>query len=313
MKQRLNNLAIVLLIILMMSAGCDPYEDYIEDFDFSIAYFSTQKPLRTIVAYDAMSFKVGVALGGKRTNETSEVIGFELDPSLLDNPEVVGNNQFELLPDNYYSIDGEEMVVPVGEFIGDVTVNLNTELFTTDSLSSQNHYAIPLRITSSTTDSVAIGSFDESGNSIVTAKDYTVVVVKYISPLQGTYYKQGVQKELDAEGVELNEVVYNDPDLVKNPTWELLTVNRYSVSTSGVGSFDDGSLVLSLDRATNQASITTESAAITELSGKGSYDPEQGVFQLDYTFQRQGRSYAVSERLTIRQAPEKDLRFEEWQ
>src|SRR3546814_12648720 len=68
-------------------SGCSPYEDFIEDFDFSVVYFGTQKPLRTIVAYDDMSFKVGVALGGKRTNEVREVIGFEVDPSLLSDPD----------------------------------------------------------------------------------------------------------------------------------------------------------------------------------------------------------------------------------
>src|SRR5690606_14829324 len=140
----------------------------------------------------------------------------------------------------------------------------------------------------------------------------TIVVVKYISPLHGTYYKQGVQKELDADGTEVNEAVYNDPDLIKNQTWNLVTVNRSAVSTPGVGTFNNGSLVLSLDRETNQVAISTESTAITGLSGQGSYDPEGGVFQLDYSFQTQGRFYAVSEKLTIRQAPELDLRFEEW-
>lgn len=312
MKQRLNNIAIGLVVTLIVAAGCNPYEDFIEDFDYSVVYFGTQKPLRTIVAYDDMSFKVCVALGGKRTNEVREVVGFEIDPSLLDDSDIVGNNQFELLPDDYYTIDGQEMVVPVGKFIGDVTVNLNAERFTADPLSQQNHYAIPLRITSATTDSIAVGSFDELGNSITAPKDYTIVVVKYISPLHGTYYKQGVQKELDGDGAELNQIVYNDPDLIKNQTWNLVTVNRSAVSTPGVGTLNNGSLVLSLDRETNQVTISTESTAITELSGQGSYDPEGGVFQLDYSFQTQGRFYTVSEKLTIRQAPELDLRFEEW-
>ena len=204
------------------------------------------------------------------------------------------------------------MVVPAGKFIGDVKIILNTALFTADEKSLTNHYAIPLKITGSTTDSVARGSFDDLGNAIIAPKDYTIVVVKYISPLHGTYYRQGVQKEVDETGAEVDEVVYNNPDLVKNPTWTMQTVNRLTIATPGIGDFNNGSLILSLNEETNEVSISTESPAIAELSGQGTYDPEVGVFQLDYSFKRQGKSYAVAEKLTIRQAPEKDLRFEEW-
>ena len=307
-----KNLFTSLFVALIMVTACSPYEEFIEDFDYSIVYFGTQKPLRTIVAYDDMSFKVGVALGGKRTNAVNETVGFEIDPSLLDDPAIVGDNLFELMPSDYYEIDGQEMVVPVGKFIGDVTVKLNTNLFTADPQATQNHYAIPIRIKNATTDSVATGAFDDTGNVITAPKDYTIVVVKYISPLHGTYYRQGIQKEFDEAGEELEEVTYNDPDLIKNATWNIQTVDRYSVSTPGFGNFNNGALLLSLDPETNQVTISTESPAIVGLSGQGTYDPVSRVFQLDYSFQREGRDYQVSEKLTIRQAPELDLRFEEW-
>lgn len=313
MKQRLNdNVVIGVLTTLILAVGCKPYEDFVEDFDFSIVYFGTQKPLRTIVAYEEMSFKVGVALGGKRTNAVNETVNFEIDPSLLDDPAIVGGNPFELMPSDYYEIDGQEMVVPVGKFIGDVTVKLNTDLFTADPKATQNHYAIPIRIKSATTDSVATGAFDDTGNVITVPKDYTIVVVKYISPLHGTYYRQGVQKEFDEAGAKLDEITYNDPDLIKNATWDIQTVDRYSVSTPGFGTFNNGSLLLSLDSETNQVTISTGSPAIVGLSGQGTYDPVSRVFQLDYSFERDGRDFQVSEKLTIRQAPELDLRFEEW-
>src|SRR5690606_30425560 len=106
MRQRLNSVVIGLFIAVISVTGCSPYEDFVEDFDFSIVYFSTQNPLRTVVAYDEMSFKVGVALGGKRTNDAPEMVNFEIDPSLLGNPDIVGDNEFELLPDDYYTIEG---------------------------------------------------------------------------------------------------------------------------------------------------------------------------------------------------------------
>src|SRR5690606_30900262 len=144
--KRTKNIFIGLLLIVV--ASCSPYDEFTEDVDFSIVYFGTQKPLRTIVAYDEMSIKVGVALGGKRTNETGETVDYVIEPALLEDLDIIGNHQFELLPSDYYTIEGAEMVVPAGEFIGDVTVRLNTALFTADEKSLTNHYAIPLKIMS---------------------------------------------------------------------------------------------------------------------------------------------------------------------
>ena len=310
MKKSIKNIGLILLLVHFLA--CDPYEEFIGDFDFSIVYFGTQRPLRTIVAYDDMNFRVGVALGGKRTNDVNEIVEFEVDPSLLSDPEIVGNNEFQLLPQEYYVFSDDVMIVNAGTFIGDVTVTLNRDAFTADPLATENHYALPLRVLNSTTDSVAVGEFDETGNAITAPKDYTIVVVKYISPLHGTYYKQGVQVEIGDDGDVIDEEEYNHPDLIRNPTWDLSTINRFSVSTSGVGSFGNGSLILALDEENNEVSVTSESPAIFGLTGEGVYDPEKRTFELEYSFQRDGRQYQVSELLTIRQAPENDLRFEEW-
>ncbi|TVP52347.1 MAG: DUF1735 domain-containing protein [Mongoliibacter sp.] len=310
MKKYFKNIGLILALIHFLA--CSPYEEFITDFDFSIVYFGTQRPLRTIVAYDDMNFKVGVALGGKRTNEVNEIVEFEVDPSLLSDSDIVGNNEFELLPQEYYAFSNDVMVVNAGTFIGDVTVTLNRDAFTDDPLATGNHYALPIRITNTSTDSVAVGVFDETGNAITAPKDYTIVVVKYISPLHGTYYKQGIQVEVGNDGEVIGEEEYNNPDIIRNPTWNLATINRFSVSTSGVGTFGNVALILSLDEESNEVSVSSESPGIFGLSGTGTYDPENRTFDLEYSFQREGRQYEVTELLTIRQAPENDLRFEEW-
>lgn len=310
MKKSLKIIGLVSVLVHFLA--CSPYEEFINDFDFSIVYFGTQRPLRTIVAYDDMSFRVGVALGGKRTNQVNEIVEFEVDPNLLLDPEIVGDNEFQLLPQEYYALSDDVMIIRQGTFIGDVTVTLNRDAFTADPLATGNHYALPLRILNATTDSVAMGVFDEMGTSIIAPKNYTIVVVKYISPLHGTYYKQGTQVEIGTDEEVIGEVVYNHPDLIRNPTWDLATINRFSVSTPGVGTFGNASLILSLDQENNEVSISSDSPAIFGLTGEGVYNPENRTFQLDYSFQRDGRQYQVSELLTIRQAPELDLRFEEW-
>src|SRR3989337_1576313 len=147
-------------ILLTSLFSCEPYEEYVKDFDYTVVYFGSQKPLRTIVAYDDMQFKVGVTLGGKRENTVEEFATFEIDPSLLENPDLMGDNNFTLIPPEYYSLsNANTMVIPKGRFIGDVTVTLNREAFTSDPLANLNTYALPLRLITTSADSISSGTF----------------------------------------------------------------------------------------------------------------------------------------------------------
>ena len=82
------------ILISSLLFSCKKYEDYTNDYDFSAVYFGTQKPLRTIVAYDDMQFKLGVVLAGKRENRIDETVNFTIDPGLLTT--VPGANSFTL-------------------------------------------------------------------------------------------------------------------------------------------------------------------------------------------------------------------------
>ncbi|WP_215224768.1 BT_3987 domain-containing protein [Echinicola shivajiensis] len=310
---RHNKIIFALALLITGFYSCAPYEEYIEDFDYSIVYFGTQKPLRTIVAYDNMEFKVGVALGGKRTNPVDEYAEFEIDPSILDDENLTEGNEFELLPASYYSLSDENrMVIPAGEFIGDITVSLDREAFTQDPNATSNTYALPIRISSSSLDSIASGSFDEGGNVINSPKDYTILVVKYISAYHGTYYHKGTQQELDENGEIIDEIVYNNDDLIKNGTWALETVSRNQVLTPQIGNKQNGNMILTVDEGSNTVSFRTESEQIENLEGSGTYNEEERAFYLDYSFTRNGKNFAVKDTLIIRQAPELDLGFEEW-
>jgi hypothetical protein len=311
MYKRIRSLLLCLLALGFFS--CEKYEDYIKDYEFSAVYFAAQKPLRTIVAYeDDMSFKVGVALAGKRANLEPEWVTYQIDPSLL------AGTGFTLLPESYYSItnsntgEANKMVVPKGMFIGDVTVTLNREAFTSDPLATQNTYALPLRLLETSADSILSGKFDDNGNELMAAKNYTVLVVKYISPLHGTYYHKGLQQELNAAGAVVNETVFRNKDLSKNQTWDLSTLALQEVQTSGAGTFAPQGLKLTRNQDNTVAIEKATGSAITLLEGAGNYQPEKREFYLNYKFTNQGKTYSVADTLILRQAPEKDLRFEEW-
>ncbi|MBC9797179.1 DUF1735 domain-containing protein [Sinomicrobium weinanense] len=306
----IRKITIIVLIFTTM-VSCEKYEDYVEDYDFTIAYFNSQKPLRTVVAYDEMQFKVGVAMGGKRYNTVEETATFVIDPSLLDNEVLDGAGAFKLLPEAYYSLsNGNTMTFPEGRYIGDVTVTLNREEFITDSLSTSNTYALPVRITETSLDSIASGSFDDQGNQVTAPKNYAIVVIKYISRYQGTYYHTGNQLETTSDG-QTNEVVYDHPDLVKNGTWNLSTINANTVETSGMGNFNDAGLILHIDEG-NTVDLSTVSSEVTNFSGSGTYDPEDRSLSLEYSFTRGDSDYTVTEVLYLRRPPEEDLVFEEW-
>lgn len=287
--------------------SCKKYERFDKEFDYTAVYFASQKPLRTIVAYDQMQFKVGIALGGVRENNREETVTYTIDPSLLTT--VTGAGNFKLLPPSYYTLSSpDQMVVPKGGLIGDVTVTLNRDLFTADPDALNNVYALPLKIVSSTTDSVLRGS------ATIAAKDYTILVVKYISPQHGTYYHKGIEEKLDAGGAVLETVRYTNKDLSRNETWNLGTLGLNTVSTSGAGSRTNASL--SLDKLPNNSVGINARSGATVTSGTGTYDPAKREYYLQYTFtQGSGASlatYAVKDTLVLRQPPEKDLRFEEW-
>lgn len=312
---RIHALACLLMGSLM---ACEDYNDFVVDNEFTAVYFASQRPLRTIVADDDMSFKVGVALAGKRSNDVEEFATFEIQPLLLQDPEVVGGRNFTLLPESYYTLsDNSIMTIPPGKFIGDVTVTLDIDAFTGDGLAVADTYALPLAIIETSADSVLSGQFDENGTEQIASKDYTVLVVKYISPLHGTYFHKGLEQELDIDGQVVSEEEYNNRDLIKNQTWSFTTLGLDSVTTSGVGTrTSSGTAIYSLKLLVNaDNTVSVESVAgnkVTDIQGEGTYKPEESAFYLKYQYTNSGTRFNVIDTLIQRQPPEKDLRFEEW-
>lgn len=299
---KFKTISILCILALGLGVSCEDYDEYIEDFEYSIVYFGTQRPLRTIVSYDEMQFKVGVAMGGKRSNPQQETAQFIIDPSLLDDAVEDGASTFTLLPENYYTLsNANTMVFPEGRFIGDVTVSLDREAFTSDSLATENTYALPFQLTGTSLDSIAGAG-----------RDYTIVVVKYISEYHGTYYQKGLQTEVDSMGTTLEEVEYNETDLIENGTWDLGTIDRNTVQTSGIGMRGNGSLILEVSESDNSVDISAGSGNVVDLEGSGEYDEENRRFYLDYDYTFQNRFYQVQDTLILRRPPEEDLSFEEW-
>ena len=295
-------------LVLLIATACEPYNNYIKDFGYSAVYFGTQKPLRTLVARDnksTLDFKLGVVLSGVLENKQNQWVKIEIDTTLFST--IAGADVFELLPEEWYNFDIEEnkIIIPKNKFLGDFTISINKEKFTNDPASLNNTYALPVRITETSADSIL------QGNEIIAGKDYTMLVVKYISEHSGVYYIRGEQVELDANGNEIvsTKVEYYKQDWSQNKVRNFETVGVTSCEMNGVGNNDNQKMIL---KFSPENQISLESSTLTINGFSSTYDKAQSAYNFQYTYDLTGKTFKVNEYLKHRNDPEKDLRFEEW-
>lgn len=293
------------------------YEDYIEDYDASIAYFSTQKPLRTVIADRNMEIKVGISIAGKRGIDRNDWAKFKIEPDLLD------DTPFTLLPENYYTLADPTTfrISNKNLAIADVGIAF-TEAFYNDPKSTEEFYALPFKIIESSLDSINTGVHDPEGNELIPAKDYSIVAIKYISNYHGTYYVKGKLDELDSNGNITNSTFYNKTDLNQNITRDIVTLSAKAIQRPGLANLvvtDKEAVKMTITPDGNAEKIypiTVETAegciALSETSGTYYGNKNQPEITLKYKFKKGNKVYSVEETLILRQDPLKDLRFEEW-
>ena len=233
----------------------------------------------------------------------------------------VGNNQFKLLPEDYYSLsDNHTIIIPKGKFLGTIKLTLNKEKFLTDPLAVENTYALPIRITESSTDQILKGDV-EAG---IEAKDYTIIVIKYISEFHGVYYHRGQRSAYDNSGNLIETLKYvgdHEEDMyIKNLVWNLGTINASSLTTDGIAEFLSGtskySMILHVNED-NSVSISDNlipgSSQITGIKdlGASKYDREKKQFYLnyEYTDAASGIRYVMADTLIYRNT---EMKLELW-
>lgn len=292
--------------LLLTFAACEPYEDYIGDYDFSAVYFGSQKPLRTLVTREnetQLEFKLGVVLAGLRENKTDQWVTFQVDTTLLDS--VAGASGFTLLPEDWYSfsISENKIIIPKGKFLGDFTISIDKAKFTADPLSLTKKYALPVRLLETSADSIL------KGTDVIAGKHYTILVVKYINEYSGTYYVRGKQEELDVNGnvVAGSLKEYNHMDWSRNKTRVATTTGLNQYEMTGMGNETSDKMKVNV-AAGNVVTLTSSVLPVTDLGCTYT----DGVYNFKYKYVKGGKTYQVDESLKQRNDPENDLRFEEW-
>ncbi len=294
------------VVFVSVFTACEPYEDYIKDYDYSAVYFGSQRPLRTLVVRPEkaqLEFKLGVVLAGLRENRKDQWVIIEPAPDLLST--VDGASSLTLLPEDWYDYELSEnrIIIPKGKFLGDFTITINKDMFTADPLSLNKTYALPFRIVSTSVDSVLRGS------EVVAPKDYTIVVVKYINSFSGAYYVRGEQVELDDNGneIESSRKKYFHIDWSQNAIRSFTTTSPTGCEIVGMGDQTTERMIVDFG-SNNSVTLSSSNLPVTDLGC--TYD--QGVYRLNYQYVKGGKSFKVDEYLKQRNDPEKDLRFEEW-
>ncbi|WP_025761221.1 DUF1735 domain-containing protein [Dyadobacter tibetensis] len=201
----------ILVLFLAIGSLTSCYKDYIDDFDFSAIYFSYQTNVRTFVVGEGMKIKVGAALSGVRDNRQDRIVNFKLENSLITDEiltamknglgyikdAVAPVDKLKPMPSQYFTIsDASQMIIRKGEYMGAVEIKADSAAFLRDLETINPVYALPFYIQSADADSV------------LGAKRYAVIALKYENMLFGNYYHGGVTVVKDSTGKIVRTVNY---------------------------------------------------------------------------------------------------------
>jgi len=293
-------------VAALFSVFVSCYESYIKDYDYTAVCFGTQNPVRTLVARsdnDYLEFKTGVALGGLRANQNEYSAQFVVDPDLLNT--VDHPSRFILLPEDLYVIDNTDntFIIHKGEMLGDCPVRINKTGFAKLTGSLDTTYVLPLRLVSTTAD------------SIVSGKDYTIIAIKYVSEYSGYYYCRGWVAQWNGSDTTATNPYFHD-DLSANKVRLLTTLSLTQFDMAGMGD-QENTDDRNLDHL--QIGLVDGNVTLSSISGKNSvtdrgssYDADTKTFTLNYIYNKGGTNYLVNEELVLREDVEATLRFGTW-
>jgi hypothetical protein len=177
---------LIFLIFGGILAGC--YPEFRNDFTYTTVAFSpvtgglsTAGQLgRTVVKNEGLRLNIGVYLAGRLENKKDEWVKFVIDPTLL------ASTTYTLLPADYYTLSSpDKFVIHTGEFVGKLLITLDSVKFVNDPLALGYNYAIPIKLT------------ETSADSILSTQYKQILVLKYINHYEGNYDQTATYETFD--------------------------------------------------------------------------------------------------------------------
>ena len=310
-----------------------------DDFDYTTTYFPYQFPVRTLVLGDYMfdnqndnnlKFKITARMGGVYDNKKNIKVTYQLDPTLVNKLATAPNlfdgkatakaDTLEILPASYYTITpANEFEIPSGSFMGSVDIQLKEE-FLNDPKSVRTKYVVPLKIISSTTDSVLQGKSGMStpdprvaGNWVIAPKNYTIFGIKFVNKFHGKYLHRGASAITDSTTSTLLEtIVYHQKYVENDEIWALQTTGRNVVNLTGTlrkTPSSPGKFIMNLIfDSNNNCQVTTALGSPFKVRGTGKFVTDgdkwgnvpQDAIYLDYIVNEGKNKHVIKDTLVFR-------------
>lgn len=315
-----------LIIFLFGLFACENQEREFPDFEYTTTYFPYQYPVRTIVLGDYYfdntldnqhKFLISAACGGGYGNKQNITVNFTVDPTLADGLYLSpGTQQMFALPTNYYTLsNSSQITIPSGQLSGSVVVQLNDNFFD-DPLAIGNYYVVPLRITSSTTDSVLEGKTGVTdpdprvpGDWVIAPKNFTLFCVKYVNEYHGNYLLRGIDV-INEGGTPIDTVVYRNKYVEKCEVVSVLTSARRDVKYSNKirPSNDNFEMIMTFDASGNATVTNTTKYPSAVITGTGKFskgtekwaEKARDAIYLNYQIDVAGKTHLVKDTLVFR-------------
>jgi len=186
----MKKLVLMSVLILIGLASCNTENEF-PDYKYQTVYFAYQYPVRTITLGEDTyvntdldnkhKCQIYASTGGVYESRKDVTIKIAVDNSLLKSGLLFGTGKDEVLPmpNSYYSLGSDKIIIPKGTLAGGVDVQL-TDAFFADPKSIKNTYVIPLTMTS-----VA------NADSILYGKHFILYAIKYVNTWHGNYLRRG--------------------------------------------------------------------------------------------------------------------------
>lgn len=257
-------------LIALMATSC--YDDFVTDNDFTSVYFPHQELERTFVYGEFNTIKVAVQLGGRRENNATEWVTYQVDTAVEADPSLT------LLPEDYYDLsDKERFTINAGNFGGEIDLTVTEEFFARADTTS---YYIPFSLVDKSTDVDTLLEF----------KKTMILKLKVETAKFGNYYHNGVVVITTPEGT-VSTQAYHQEEPVTNAVnnWELSTLVHDTLMTDGIATKKTTTkdyrfnLFVNSDNTVDiYPNASSEWAVYPD--GPSSYDPEKREFYLSYKY-----------------------------
>lgn len=332
----------MLFLTVLGIMSCSNEEWNFPDFDYTTTYFASQTPIRTLVLGDyefdntndnQLKFVISANMGGVYTNNSDVKVQFAVDNTLVTKLNTTYSSSLGTpvlpLPVSYYTLsNNNEIIIPNGKFYGGVEVQL-TQAFLDDPLAIGVNYVIPLRILSSTTDSVLQGfplkanpDPRVASNWSIMPKDYTLYGIRFVNEFHGRYLMRGGSTvKFTSTGALVQTQVYrkkyveSDEVVIVKTSGKnkIIYGNSLRLSPTSPGKFE---MQITVDDNGN-CTIAQTAASAYPITGTGKYvkgieewgGNKQQAFYLNYQITQGANTHQINDTLVFR---DKNVKFEEF-